>query len=212
MPKIVNVQLRRGRPERFLVTIEDEQEFLFTPETVLQFAVAPDKEFTAEEFLEMLDKNALQLAKDQALRYLTMRPHSRVELSRKLREKGYTGKIIEAAIRNLEKVGLINDLEFTRLYIQNETALKPVSRNMLRHKLLEKGISRQMVEQELAALFSPELERDILLKLADKFIRTRSRLKGKKLKEKLIRHLQRLGFSWDQIGEVLDRNDFSDDQ
>jgi len=57
MPKIFQMQLRRRKPERFIITIEDQQELVFTPEIVLKYAIAPEKEFSENEFLDILFEN-----------------------------------------------------------------------------------------------------------------------------------------------------------
>lgn len=208
MPRIVDMHMRRGRPERFIIRLEDEQELVLTPEVVLKFGIAPDREFSDQEFLKILQEDGHRQAKDQAMRYLSNRPHSRLELVRKMREKGYRFEIINHALDDLEKIDLIDDRQFTRMFIQNELRLRPVGRMLLTQKLAARGISREMYEPLIKELFSEELELEIAQSLAKKFLKSHTRFEGKKLKEKLIRYLQGKGFTWEQIKMAVEvRND-----
>jgi regulatory protein len=197
------MKMRRGRPERFIITLDDDQQIILTPEIVLKYSIAPSQEYTDEAFLEILEEDALRQAKDQALRYLTRRPHSRLELLRKMREKGFRTSVINRALDELEKVDLVNDKNFTRLFIQNEIRLRPLSRMLLIQKLIQKGISRDLYESILDELFSEDQELQMARKLTDKFIQTHSHVKGTKLREKLLRFLQGKGFTWEQIRQVI---------
>ena len=203
MPIIADMKMRRGRPERFIITLDDEQELILTPEIVLKYSIAPQQEYTEQAFLEILEEDALRQAKDQALRYLTRRPHSRLELLQKMRQKGFRTTVINLALDELEKVDLVNDKDFTHLFILNELRLRPVSRVLLAKKLIQRGIARDLYEPLLDEMFSEQQEMEMARELSEKFIKTHSRDKGQKLREKLVRHLQGKGFNWEQIRQVI---------
>jgi len=203
MPTILKLHMRRGRPERFLVTLDDDQEIILSPEIVLKYGIAPQREYSTKTFLEILEEDALRQAKDQAMRFLSRRPHSRFELIRKMREKGFRTVIIQRALNELEKVDLVNDLDFTRVFILNELRLRPVSRYFLAQKLHQRGIRKELYEPLLDELLSEEQEMEMARVLVDKFLRTHSREKGQKLREKLLRFLQAKGFDWEQIRQVV---------
>jgi regulatory protein len=203
MPTILKLHMRRGRPERFLVTLDDDQEIILSPEIVLKYGIAPQREYSTKTFLEILEEDALRQAKDQAMRFLSRRPHSRFELIRKMREKGFRTDIIQRALNELEKVDLVNDLDFTRAFILNELQLRPVSRYLLAQKLHQRGIRRELYESLLDELLSEEQEMEMARTLVEKFIKTHSWEKGQKLREKLLRFLQSKGFSWEQIRQVV---------
>lgn len=195
--------MRRGRPERFIVQIDDEQELIFAPETVLKYGLAPEKKYSDQEFLRILQEDNLQRAKDQAMRYLSIRPHSRRELVQKMFRKGYRSEIIHQALDRLQEIDLVNDRQFAKLFIQNELRLRPVGRALLKKKLIEKGIPREMYESILSEMYTEEAELEIAGNLAAKFLRMNSRFEGKKLREKMVRFLQGKGFGWEHIQQVL---------
>jgi regulatory protein len=203
MPVIKHMKMRRGRTERFIITLEDDEELVMSPEIVLKFGLSPGNSFSDGEFLRILREDSIRQAKDQALRYLTVRPHSRRELWRKLREKGHRSEVIDQVLDQLENVELVNDEQFTRLFIQNELRLRPVGKLLLIQKLVQRGISRELYEPLLKELLSEAEEMGIAQSLTDKFLKSHSRVKGNELKEKLVRYLQGKGFQWEQIKQVV---------
>ena len=203
MPKITNLQLRLGRVDRFVVNLEDGQELVFTPESVAQFGITPNKEFSDNEFLEILKLDGIRQAKDQAMRLLALRPHSRSELIRKMRERGYRLEVIEQALDELEKLNLVNDEDFVKVFIQNELRLRPVGRMLLRQKLLARGIVPEVFEPLLKDLYTTEQEIQVARQLCEKFRRTHSEENKRKSREKLVRFMQGKGFTWEQIRQVM---------
>jgi regulatory protein len=208
MPKIIDVQMRRGRNERFIIKLDDDEEFVMTPEIVLKFGLSPEKEFTEEEFIKIVEEDNLRQAKDQAIRYLSIRQHSRFELLRKMREKGYRANVIHQALDDLENIDLVNDEQFTRLYIQNELRLRPVGRILLSRKLAQRGISREQYTPILQEYLPEGKELEFAYQLTQKFFSKSARETGQKLKEKLVNHLQSKGFPWLHIERVLKEWEF----
>lgn len=208
MVRILHIKLRRGRPERFLVTLEDESELIFSPETVLKYQFHPEKEFSQEEFRAILKEDSGIRAKDQALRYLEMRPHSEREIRQKLRRKGYSAASIDTAVGRLRRIDLLNDEQFARLFIQNELRLRPCGKQLLRQKLFARGIPRELGDPLLEKYYDEFPEERVARKLADKYLRGK-RWEPRKKREKLVRFLQGKGFSWEVIREVVNETNFA---
>ena len=212
MPKIIHIEFKRRRPERFLVYLDDGETYLFSPETVVKYSFAIEKEFEEGAFAEIMREDGVQRAKDQILRYLGIRPHSRRELLLKTLKKGFTSEHIETALRDLERVGLIDDQQFSRLFIQNELLLRPCGGNLLKEKLLKRGVSPVIFQPILDEIFKKQPQEQIIKKVAQKFLNKNSRLSTPKRLEKLVRHLQNKGFDWAMINWVIYDEKMSDVQ
>ncbi len=196
--------MKRRQPARFIVRWDSGEELPFSPETVLRYQFAVEKEFSEEEFAVLCREDAIRRAKDQILKYLSIRPHSRKELLLKTLRKGYAAEEIEAALDDLEKVGLINDREFAGQFIRNEMLLRPCGTRLLKEKLLTKGVNREIVESLLSELCPPETQEAAIRHLTRKFWKANRRNDPKKRMERLIRHLQGKGFGWDLIQWVIE--------
>ncbi len=212
MPKIVHIEFKRRRPERFLVYLDDGEAYLFSPETVVKYSFAIEKEFDENVFAEIAREDGVQRAKDQLLRYLGIRPHSRKELLLKTLKKGFILEHIDAALADLARVGLIDDQQFSRLFIQNELLLRPCGKNLLTEKLLKRGVSPEIFQPILDDVFEKQPQEEIIKQIAQKFLTKNSRLSKQKRLEKLIRHLQNKGFDWATINGLIHDEKMSDFQ
>ncbi|RMF62063.1 MAG: regulatory protein RecX [Calditrichaeota bacterium] len=199
MPKIIHMELKRGRPERFIVHWDNGDITPFSPDTVLRYQFSIDREFDEEELKPIFFEDEVRRAKDQILRYLAVRPHSRSELFSKTIRKGYPPEAIDQALNDLEQVKLIDDRQFAEQFIRTEMLLRPSSKRLLREKLLSRGVKRELVEELLETLCPPQSQEEALLYLIQKFWKANQRYQTKKRLEKLIRYLQGKGFDWDLI-------------
>lgn len=212
MPKIELIEFKRRRPERFLVHFDDGSALLFSPEVVVKYGFAIGKTFEEAEFAGICREDGIRRAKDQLLKYLGIRPHSRRELLLKGLKKGFTAAHIEAALDDLAAVGLIDDRQFARQFIQNELLLRPCSKNLLTEKLLKRGVAPAIFQPLLAEIFEKQPQEEIIRKIAQKFLAKHPQLPVQKRTEKLVRHLQNKGFQWSLITWVLYDEKIIDEQ
>lgn len=93
--------------------------------------------------------------RQRALNLLARREHSRAELARKLARDG-TEEEIAALLDELSRAGLLSDQRFAESWTHRRGTRFGAAR--LRHDLRTKGISDELIDQQLAAL-PDELER-----------------------------------------------------
>jgi regulatory protein len=203
MPQIVHIEFKRRRPERFLIHWDHGEAQIFSPVTAAKYGFAPGRTFEDSEYEEIVRENGILCAKDQLLKYLGIRPHSRKELLLKTIQKGFAPAFIEAALSDLERVDLINDEKFARQFIENELLLRPAGKHLLKEKLLQRGVSSKIFEPILEEIFRKQPPEDIIRKITRKFLNKNQNLPAKKRTEKLVRHLQSKGFGWDLINQAL---------
>ena len=138
-------------------------------------------------------------AREKALRLLDYRPRSSKEIERRLAKAGFAQEVVEETLKRLEELGLIDDLQFARVWINHRKAL---GKTRIKWELRQKGVSNDVVEEALSAV-DPEMEYQSAVKAArsrwgkdkDPDKRTRRR--------RLAAFLQRKGFGWDVINGVL---------
>ncbi len=203
MPEIIHIEFKRRRPERFIVHWDSGEEQIFSPETAAKYGFAPGESFSDEEYRQILREDGIRRAKDQALKYLAIRPHSRKELLLKILRKGYLPELIEPALNDLQKVDLINDEKFSRQFIHDELLLRPCGKNLLREKLLARGVPPAIFQPILEEFFQQQPQEEVARQIAEKFLARHRHVPLPKRREKLIRHLQGKGFDWEMVNRVL---------
>ncbi len=138
------------------------------------------------------------------LRYLEARPRSVAEVRARLTRKQFSSEAITAALTQLTACGLLDDMAFTRMWIENRRTFRPRGIQALRRELYRKGISREIIEtlldnteligdQQMQAL---TLARSVLNKYA-------ADTDYPRFQRRLGSYLQRRGFDVETIQPIL---------
>lgn len=90
---------------------------------------------------------------EAALRLLKNRSYSEYELTNRLLADGYTEEETQATLASLIRVGLVNDNQYARDFIQLRLLHRPCGRALLAAELCAKGISSQTAWEALEELY-----------------------------------------------------------
>ncbi len=145
----------------------------------------------------------LQRAKNAAYRYLMIRPRSRFEVEKKLRDRDFAPQVVSSVIDNLVRLGYLNDEEFARQWAAGRVRSRGFGRYRIEQELRQKGIASHMVREVLRGLFEESSELDVARREADKKLRTLLRFEPGVRKRRLAGFLERKGFSSDIIRRII---------
>lgn len=148
------------------------------------------------------DADPEELARTIALRLLTVRARSRGELSEALRRRKVPSEATEAVLTRLTEVGLINDVEFARSWVDSRQQRRQLSRSVLRRELRDKGIAAEVVDDAVAAV-STDDELSAAHVLAEKKMRSMQGLDVSVQRRRLAAAMGRRGFAADIVRSVL---------
>lgn len=137
----------------------------------------------------------------RSLDYLARRPRSEWEVRDYLKRKEYEPPIIDSILNKLSNKGYISDLKFAESWVASRRALKPTSLRKLRIELMQKHVSKDVIEQTLA---EDEGEEQSALRQIIEKKRTQTRYQDK---DRLIQYLARQGFRYDDIKRVLENDE-----
>lgn len=133
--------------------------------------------------------------KQQALRYLTVRMRSELEMRQYMEKKQVKTEEIDEIIAYLYHYNYLNDEEFARSFVRDKLHFHPCGRHKLVYALKEKGIDAFIIEDVLEELFPQEIEWEFVSKEYDK-----CQQKGKNYQQ-TMRYLYGKGYS----SELLSR-------
>jgi len=139
-----------------------------------------------------------------AMNGLSRRAMSRVEVERKLKQKGHERTVIAAVMERLEELELLDDEAFGRSLIRDVQNLQPAGPRLLRQKLMQKGLDASLAErlvQEAAADGDEQVNE--ALTLARKRLARLNDVDAATRKRRLHGQLARRGFTPDTIGSVM---------
>ena len=149
-------------------------------------------EFDDDETDSLLDAGLSCAVELKAVGYLARAEQSRFGLTRKLIEKKYEKKYVEAALDYLEMKGYLSDLRFATAWLNTRRTNHYEGRSRLAAELASRGIARDVANTALDEFFTENDENEICHKAYEKLSKSKSG-------EKLTAALMRAGFSLKQI-------------
>lgn len=139
-----------------------------------------------------------------ALRILTRRDHSEAELRRKLFAKGFTPESAETTINRLKALGYLDDRRFARSFADYLLRSGKGVGARLQQELRRKGLSREVVDETLAATGAEYDETEILKGIfGARFAGFNAAEASDKEKKRVAAYLQRRGFSLSLILRIF---------
>ena len=169
-------------------------------ETVARRLLYENKEIGEDEIPELSKSVLVRRARERLLYALDRRLHSEKELREKLK-KDYPPDIIDAAINELDSLGLIDDEAFARAFCEHRKESLKKGPYAIRQELILKGVSRDIIDSVLEECFCDEDdEYNSALVVSQKYIRDLDTPKGR---QRLFAALTRKGFSYSVIKRAM---------
>lgn len=140
----------------------------------------------------LLDAGLTCAVELKAVSYLARAEQSRFGLTRKLIEKKYDKKYVEAAMSYLELRGYLSDLRYATAWLNTRKTNHYEGRSRLSAELATRGITRDVANKALDNFFAENDEDEICRKAYEKLSKSKS---GEKLTAAMLRQ----GFTQKQI-------------
>ena len=163
-----------------------------------------------DDISSLYDNISYEAALEKGIFLISLKDRTKKELYKKLEEKYQNKNSIKKAIKKLEELGYVNDLDYSISYIKN----KKYGKNRITYNLIQKGIEKKIVELAYEELETEENiddkrlenlikknEKKLAYKNSD--LKKEEYLKQLKEEQKLIQYLARQGFSLDKIFEKI---------
>jgi len=153
---------------------------------------------TGPEIAALKELDEAEKARKGALRLIGRRPRSIAEIKRNLRKNKYDDLLIDQVIDRLVTVEVLDDAAFAAYWVEQREIFKPRSHLALRQELMQKGVSRAVIETAVEQVDETSAARRAAVKQARRW----THLSEKEYRIKVSRYLQRLGFPYDIIRDI----------
>lgn len=202
MAKITKIEVQKRNKERVNLFLDGEYAFSISAELVYKEGLKVNKEINFEEIKELAENESFIRCKETALRSIEKAHKTEKEIRDKLRLKGYEDNAIDYSIEFLKKYNFLNDQNYAKAFIKDK--LNSIGSQKIKYSLIQKGISREIIDEELYDL-DKENEKNIAFNIAKKKLNL---IKGKesdnyKISGKLFRYLISKGYSADITNAVV---------
>lgn len=147
-----------------------------------------------------------QVARTVLLRRLTAAPRTRQDLRDDLLRRNIPEQVADRVLDRFSDVGLIDDGEFARMWVESRQRSRGTASRVLRQELRRKGVPDAEVEDALAGI-DPEQERVRAVALVEAKRRSMDRLeppvRARRLTSMLVRRGYSYGVAYSVVRDVL---------
>ena len=151
-----------------------------------------------------------EAAREAALTLLERTRRTRLDLARRLRQKGYAAATIDAVIERLAGVGLVDDVEYARAFLAGRWSRRSAGWRRLELELRKRGVSapdvvaaRARIEAEAGPADDLAAARRVLSQVGRRY----AALDPRTRRQRLYALLARRGFEGDVIRRALEEDD-----
>lgn len=200
---ITNVkEYKKGRYEVYL---NDEFAFVLYKGELKSFKIEQGRELSDNIFDEIMNTVLPKRAKKRAMNLLLKNDMTEKKLREKLLEGKYPESSVDTAIEYVKSYHYIDDSRYAHNFIASKASSN--SKAVIRNKLLEKGVSKNIIENEISLYYEEDplnenIEEDLIKQQIIKKCKGNYNLDYES-KRKLIASLYRKGFSIDKVERVL---------
>lgn len=189
---------KKGKGDKIHISIDGEYALTVDEMYFASLYLKDGQEISEQEYAELEKTVNIRRAYNCAVSLLSRRDHSKKELMRKLKEKGYS-KGAEAAVEKLANSGYVDDERFCRLYASELIRLKGYGRKRVEQELYLKGVDREIISGVLDEIsFDTDRLSDIIKR---KYL---AKMTDEKGRQKAFNALLRLGYSYSEIRDALE--------
>ena len=199
--KILSLKLKSKKDANVFVASTDIGEYDLFSEIIVKYSLG-NGEIDDETFKKTVKESMEKIAFNVAVKYASSKLKTEKQIRDYLYKKEFKKATILPVIEKLKEYGVIDDKIYMESYIKSNPNF---SKNKLKQKLIMSGISKDLIDEKLNDLE----DEDSCLTNAKKFLK--NKIMDKKTREKLIRRLTYLGYSWDSINSVLKTLNFDEE-
>jgi regulatory protein len=203
MPQISAIEPQKKKKDRVNIYLDGQFAFGLSLHQFADANLKVGQEITQQQIEQLIKLSEFGKIFDKTLKFLSFRPRSKWEIENYLKNKKAGTEVENKVLAKLEKLGLVNDLEFANWWIENRLKFRPRGPVILKSELIKKGIDREIIDQILEKI-DDQSQHELALKIAQKQAQKFKNLDKSKFFQKMAGFLGRRGFSWEITKAVID--------
>lgn len=199
MARITAIETQKRSPDRVNIRLDGQHGFGLA--AIVAAGLRVGQELDPRQIDSLQTADAVESAYHRALRFLSVRTRSEVEISGYLLRHKTPGAVVDRTIERLRQSQLADDGKFAQAWVENRSTFRPRSRRAMAWELNRKGVPAEAIESATSGLDDTELAFQAGLKQA-------RRLNGSAwpdFRRRLYAYLFRRGFTAGVIGPVVER-------
>jgi len=183
------------------VNVYLDGEFAFGLSRITAAWLQVGQEISDDKIEELRNADGIEVAYQQALKFMSYRPRSEQEVRQNLIKHDVIGDNLNRVIERLQYNGYIDDKRFAQIWVENRNEHRPRSKRMLAYELRQHGIEQNTIEQITDGLD----EYDLAQQAARKQVQKYKKLEWIDFQKKLLGFLSRRGFNYQTSKLIVDQ-------
>ena len=201
--RITAITNQEKRKDRVSVFLNGKFAFGINAETKAVFLLTVGQSISGKQIRIILFHKAFEVAKEQTIRFLTIRMRSQREVELYLRRKQTDIAVIRRVIQYCLEHQYLDDNAFASAFIRDQLHLNKSGIIKIKSALRQKGVSGEIID-ELLKNMEPEIdELSIAVKVGEKKLKTLTDEKTRK--QKLIRFLIQKGYRSETVIKAISK-------
>ena len=194
---ITDIKQQLKATDRYSIFIDGRYSFSLGSQKFLELKLAKGQQ-KDQRRLSILKKEAINdKLYSQTLRYCSIRLHSQKEIEAYLQRKQTDPKIHREIIDRLNKIGLVNDLAFSKAWVNNRRR-RFFSQRRIIQELRKKGVSNEIIASSIS-----DDESDDSVTISELIRKKRQLAKYAYDDLKLMRYLSQQGYNYENIKKAV---------
>ena len=210
MAKITKITPQIKNPERLNVFVDGEFFIGLEEFYIADLGLKTGKEMTNELAEKLLNTSRISDCMKKAFNLLAYRNRTSFELSKRLKEVGFSSDEIDFTIKKLDSIGYLNDEKFLKDYI-GSAVRKGHSERKIAFSLSTLGVPKEEYTHFIDKICTEDSQAEAVERLIEKKIKELSKLDKYKKKQRLVAYLSGKGFDFEIIFSQIDKFILQDD-
>jgi regulatory protein len=200
--KITKIEIQKKNKNRVNVYVDGEYNFSCNAQIVFSHNLKSGNTIDPYKIKDVAEEDDFISCKNYALNIIDRNLKTEKEMDEKLKKREYSEKIIKRVFIFLKEYNLINDVNYSNLYIRDK--IKKQGKVKIGYDLLRRGITKEIIDESLQNIDdSAEIEAAEILakKKYESIIKTEREYC--KIYSKLKSYMLRVGFRSNVVNEIL---------
>ena len=197
MLTVTRLEPQKKNPQRLNVYLDGE--FAFGISKAVAPWLAEGDQLSQQKVQDLITSDLTEGAYQRALNFLSYRSRSEKEIRQNLSKHQIPEEIIIEVLDKLRQSSLVDDSAFARNWIENRVQFKPRGKRALSAELIQKGISHEIIDDELKGLNEEELALRCARGKASRY----QHMDQENFSKKMFAYLNRRGFPFQIVKDTL---------
>lgn len=208
--KITKIEQQKKNKSRYNLYIDNEF-YTGIHEDVIVFLSLKAKMDVDQEFLnEILNKELIAKAKENAMRFIQYRMRSQKEVVKKLHDNEYPSHVIDEVVAFLKTYKFIDDAAYARAFVHDKLTISKHSRKRITYDLKAKGLPDALIDSAFNQLEEDVVDlqiESIFAQLPKKFRQYASKAKYSdyEVEQKVLQYFYQKGYRLHEIKVAIQR-------